>query len=183
MAVIIDLTDAEEAFGEETSYYAGTIRVDSWVRIIDGASDRDGYSWVDMVMEQLIPLLGLPEDYAELVEEGDESTSFRLGCEISLGSKYTAENVNGKLVVTEITPPPTKQYVFVFENAEPTLNIEGFSTKTSFTVDAPDLKTAVAALAAWGHATLDWSEYPDNYTDDIDGGNISVYVPAKKDGA
>jgi hypothetical protein len=69
-------------------------------------------------------------------------------------------------------------YVFVLMSAESTLDfLDSFDTQPSYSVMAPDLGSAVVALAAYSYANLDGSSDPQDYHDDIDEGSIAVYCP------
>jgi hypothetical protein len=107
MSVIIDLTNGDEAVGDETTFFGGTIFVGEASRCIDGMTDRDGdYAWLGFVIDQLEIQLGILGDTEKYVE--------RLNGELNLGHKYEASLVDGELVVTEVKPPTA----FVYSNLE-----------------------------------------------------------------
>ena len=71
-----------------------------------------------------------------------------------------------------------RTYVFVFENS-PTMDKDGFDTKTSFSIKAPDFDAAIIKLAEHCSEQLDWSDDPDTYRNDVDDGNLTVVVPTE----
>lgn len=69
-----------------------------------------------------------------------------------------------------------RHFVFVFENDEPIMTIDGIGAPSSFLVQAEDLDSAIDKLIELRDGI--GSDDPDDYKADIDEGNITVLVPS-----
>jgi hypothetical protein len=92
--MIIDLSNASEAYGDHTTYYSGPAVVDGESFVLDGLTDRSD-NWIDFVTNKLTTLW--PElDYEDAFDA--------VYVELALGHSYEAIVKNGEIVFTEVVP-------------------------------------------------------------------------------
>lgn len=77
--------------------------------------------------------------------------------------------------ITEKDMAKNATYVFVFENADPIMHMDGLETQPSFMTQATSLEEAIEK--AIDSCPYSDSDDPDDYKDDINRGNITVLKP------
>jgi hypothetical protein len=120
--VCVDLTEVEKAFGLQTTYFAGVVKVGEVYLCVDGTTDR-GDGWLGPVSQKLEEQFGCRQDEDDMTL--NEELSLGSIFEVSWnGTKFLVKDIGAKFAAASpnhSVDPKTAQVVTILQKLQANL--------------------------------------------------------------